>query len=413
MPFWRTLEGLLAAVLLQQGSGEQQKSRFTLMENVCLETADVSLHHTQQYPESYDGCAIALLATEGIHATRTKQYSTDFDAYDVRYFVHHGISPKKALKHFRHEKLSTKVPFSYAAELAQLTDAERLPLYTGWNINAFFISGIPSEEIIELSALRDGTGKPLLTASNILAFKAAGGTVGYACDLANLRDEKGNPLLTGFHIFRYAQLGMTKEEIIEFRDTEKPNALLIFPTADYNEVFQLDSVSTLVQEIKKTYDVLVHFAITEQDFYDAILSVPDTELLFIAGHGSSKTLRLGGKGAEAAWIRRGGEKKVTGIGKHLYLYNRDMREEYFIDTSDKVLEYYLSSLHPDATIFLLSCLTADGGQNSNNLATFMSSIARGRRVLAAKESFTPIQVQVNSLYPFDVLIMKDVTYSNK
>lgn len=417
MPFWRTLEGLLTAVLLQQGSGEQPNSRFTQIENVCLNAAYVSLQEAQHYPKSYDGCAIALLATEGIHATRTKEYGNIFDAYDVRYFVHHGISPKKAMNHFHHEQLTITVPFVYASELAQLTDAERLPLYTGVNINSFFTSGIPSEEIIELSALRDGTGKPLLTANNILAFKAAGGTRGYARDLANLRDEEGNPLLTGFHIFRYAQLGMTKEEIVEFRDTEKPNALLIFPTADYNDVFQLESVFSLFREIKRSYDVLVRFAITEQDVYDAILFVPDTELLFVAGHGSSKTLRLGGKGAEAAWRRRGGEKKVVGWGKHIVgLYERDMREEYFIDTTDHILEAYLPFLHPNATIFLLSCLTGyEGfvGTKNTNLATFISTIAGERRVLASKESFTPAQVQIKSVYPFEARIIKDVTYSNK
>lgn len=409
MTFWKTLESLLATVLLQQGTEEQPISRFTPTEEVCIESAHISLEQAQEYPEWYDGCAIALLASEGILSNRAHQYGKEYDAYDVRYFVYHGISPKKAKKHFRHGQFSTKAPFSYAYELAQLTDAEKLPLYRGSDLNFFLDAGIQPQEIIELSALRDGTGMPLLNAHDILGFKRADGTLGYARNLYSMLDNQGNPLLTGFQIFRYAQLSMKKEEIETFQDTKKPNAIVIFPAEDYNEVFQLESVTTLFQKIKETYDVWVRFAITEQDVYDALLYVPDAELLVIGGHGSTKSLSLGGEEAETAWRRRGGGKKVVGRGKQIL----GKREEYFIDVTDKEMGIYLSQLDPHATIFLISCSTGNGGTENNNLATFISDFAGERKVFASQESFTPSQIKINSLYPFDINIVKDVTYSNK
>ncbi len=160
MPFWKTLEGLLTTVLLQQGIEMTPASRFTPAEEVCIEAADLSLKQAQRYPASYDGCAISLLASEGILPIRAKEYGSEFDAYDVHYFVHHEISPKKAKQHFRHGKFTKKVPFSYAYELVQLTNAEKRPLYTSSDLQLFLLMTYNRKKL--LNSVRYGMEQGIL-----------------------------------------------------------------------------------------------------------------------------------------------------------------------------------------------------------------------------------------------------------
>jgi hypothetical protein len=194
----------------------------------------------------------------------------------------------------------------------------------------------------------------------------------------------------GFTIKRYYQLDQDLEDMLGFMDTEKPNALFIYPTDDHNGAFETPSAIELYKELKKEYDVELILADTEDPVYEALEKIPNIELLVLGGHGSQKSLHLG---------------KIV---------DKENREKYFIDTEDIELKDYLANLTSDATIYLMSCSNAKGGENAENLANYVASISEERTVIASKEPFAIAWVELKDKYPLELQINnqegEDVTY---
>ena len=199
-----------------------------------------------------------------------------------------------------------------------------------------------------------------------------------------LKEKYPDSDLDWYRIFRSQQLGVSPKEITEFSDTKKPNALVVFPISDYNKSYERDL--EVPKKIKEMYDTNVIIAGNENDVYNAISETPNIELLYLSGHGNSPVINLGSK------------------AEHTIITNTDQiyNEELYIDINDKELPQYLSQLSPNATIFLNSCSTAEGGKDENNLANFVIDASNGRKVIAATDTFSPNEKVVNSVYPFDV-----------
>lgn len=212
--------------------------------------------------------------------------------------------------------------------------------------------------------------------------------------LADVKDEKGGFKFSSLEVRILYKLGFDKDNLPQFKDGKKPNAIIVYPTSDWNGAFETEASIKLYDKIKNQYDTKMIITGVEQKVYEAINSTPDVKLLILSGHGSPEILSLGDKDPRIAE----GQKS----------------EEYKIDKSDNEFSMYLNKLDPDAVIFLNSCSNADGGKDKENLANFVSKYAGGRKVIASKVPFSGSDVTVKSLYPFNVQIKvegKDVTYS--
>lgn len=261
--------------------------------------------------------------------------------------------------------------------------------------------------------VKDENGNPVFDRASSDAYKAFGGTLEYAQALYDIKDEEGKAVfkanhivkacrsglsldyakglaeigIEGFRIYRFWQLGVAKDELLGFKDTEKPNALVVYPAKD-NGPFENDYSVRFFKKVKENYDVYVVIASKEREVYNALSWLSNVKLLILSGHGNDKFLNLGA-GSE---------------------------EEYRIDVFDTELEGYLDKLDSDAVIFLDSCSTAEGGLYGDNLANFVIKKAKGRKVIASKVDYTAEDVKVISMHPFDVKIIcyyRDHTYSNK
>jgi len=244
---------------------------------------------------------------------------------------------------------------------------------------------------------KDEKGYPHFDPKSICFFRLFGGTVEYAKEIASIKDKDGKPKFNGQELYRFYQLDLKKADLEKFNDTEKPNAVIVYPTRDWNIVFEKNESIDFFQKLRKAYDVNVILASEENQAYKVIEDTPNIELLILAGHGSKDSLSLSDSDL----------RLFCSIKNH---------ERYKIDKSDSELGQYLSKLENNATIFLLSCSNAEGGKEAENLANYIISLAEGKKVIASEKPFRFEDIKVNSFYPFDVKITyksKDCTYSNK
>jgi hypothetical protein len=187
------------------------------------------------------------------------------------------------------------------------------------------------------------------------------------------------------HVRSYGLLGLSLKDVKKFHDTEKPNALFVFPIlrkANPDPFFYSKEAVSLFNKIREAYDVQTVVARSEKEVYAALDNTPNIELLVMLGHGSND-------------------------GKNLYLGNARLRiskgyigfetidERNGIDIGDREIAKHFSNLSPKATIFLGSCNTGKVG----GLADFLANYARGRWVIAPKASVSPDSIVIESLYP--------------
>ena len=342
----------------------------------------------------------------------------------------------------------------YAQQLAELKDDQGRPLFAGFDIIEFLRIGgtreyvtalrhIPVkkggmsfhggliflfkkakgtiEEARQLSQITDQSGDPIFDAASMWMFRNGAsafaysprdgsdidkylrtmrhrprGTVAYARELAGIKDREGNPKYDGFGMYRLLQLGLKGKDLV-FRDTPKPNAVIVYPTVDFFGVFEVEESLAFFHKIRKAYDLSVAVASREEQVYQAVHDVPNIRLLILGGHGGPTTLSLGTKDP------------------------RDLdftpQDTYTIDTTDSEFQDHLNRLASTAVIFLYSCENAKGEKGAENLATFISRQAGNRCVFAAKETFPVYGVTVKTMIPFSVEIRddngRDITYANE
>ena len=219
---------------------------------------------------------------------------------------------------------------------------------------------------------------------------------------------------------RYEQLQNRPED---FENTERPNMLYIVPTADSNGVFENERSLRIYQNLSEIYDAYVLVASTESEVYEAISNVPDIKLFVLSGHGTPSTIQLGKTPYLDMLIEDNGgyyEFDISNLNDEEYA----LIDEYVIDIRDKLFEY-IDMLHPNAVIFLNSCSNGYGGLSESNLANHFISQSSGRTVISATRPFSPYDVRILDLYPFDIQILApldrfslfrrdiNITYSNR
>lgn len=175
------------------------------------------------------------------------------------------------------------------------------------------------------------------------------------------------------------------DNIVNFKDTKKPNALVILPKDDRKGAFYSPESMLFYKDLMKEYDVLFRVVNSEKEVYNAINQVPDISLLILGGHGSPNSIYLGNSGG-----------RLSIAGKE---------DSYYIDISDTELKNYLDKLNSNAIVFLYSCSNGEGGKNRKNLANFVSGMGNGKKVISSKKPFSDQDIKINSIYPFDIEII--------
>lgn len=230
--------------------------------------------------------------------------------------------------------------------------------------------------------------------------------------LSKMVDEHGRPLFNGGVYYARKNMGFTPDylkELVTFRDTEKPNAVIVLPTRDvpFSPEFQNTKVADLLKRVRESYDVAFTFASNENDVYELLDRTPNIELLVLAGPGDGHHLCLGRL-----------KNNFMDIGKLEELDLTQDDERYTIDTDDIEIQEHLKNLNPNATVLLASCFSARQDRpDQQNLADFVANMTRGRTVIAPKTFVGIRNLVIDSMYPLQARFVKekegDVTYTTK
>jgi hypothetical protein len=148
---------------------------------------------------------------------------------------------------------------------------------------------------------------------------------------------------------------IVKNRILDRADG-RPLAVIVYPNprSDYNGFFKGDG-PLFGQLIKEGYRVMYYEATTDRQFYSALKQATGHQkarVILIGGHGSKKTLDLGG-------------------GKYW------RGEIYHLDVSDKqemLREKIGDTLEDSGAVILNSCSTGEGRETGRNLANIMREI---------------------------------------
>jgi len=244
----------------------------------------------------------------------------------------------------------------------------------------------------KLKAIIDQSGEPLFTKEDITEIVKHNVPFDYAQKL-------GLHHFNGKSIRRFYQLELDTNQIINFIDTKKPNAVFLYAFSDplpgkKGASFERKQDLDLFRSVVKEYDVYVRIVKTENEVYEAIDKIPKIKFLYIGGHGEKTELAL--------WCS-----------------SADCQEDeiYSIDISDTEIGAHLKRLESDAVIFLDSCGTARGGEkDTSHLAHFILKQSEGKILYAASRSYNSGNMRLNSVNPFSITIgncaIGDFTYTN-
>lgn len=244
------------------------------------------------------------------------------------------------------------------------------------------------KDIVKIIDYTDDKGNPIFNKADILTYLA------YEVDLKNLVEtidskKNGDSKEIAKEFYRENVKNRIEKEnldsILNFKDTKKPNALIVYPYSDWNGAFktlmEYSWRDNSIEKVKEHYDIRFIFAETEKDIYLAIKEMKNIDLLYINGHGERRSISLGDV-----------DKRI---------FNSKKNEEYSIDGSDRELKEYLNFLNDSARIFLYSCSTGEEKFfNKKNIAKFISESAKNKKVIAYKKP--PRHIRVKNYYPFEL-----------
>ncbi len=180
---------------------------------------------------------------------------------------------------------------------------------------------------------------------------------------------------------RLMLLGKHLGTIPKFLNTKKPNAVVILPTYDPQEIYYSQNTINFIRILMKNYDTRIIVATNEQDVFDGLELIPDIELLFVGG----------------AYLGIVETRK-----KSIMLSRKDE-----ISYNDERFLCYLNHLDNDATIVLYTCFAGTGGKGKDNIANYIDSIIDERKIIAPRNNINACHIKVNEMYPLDISLMKN------
>jgi hypothetical protein len=191
--------------------------------------------------------------------------------------------------------------------------------------------------------------------------------------------------LDGKSAYRFHKLGLSLEEVISPKDTEKPDAIVALPVTDYNSAFEADEAYILLMDIKETYDAKFRLVGTDEELVAFLNQYPGQAFWYIGGHGNITSLDLGEPGLRYS------------------LPWDDERYELSIADMPK-LALPLHKMDPQGVVFGHACSIGFGGDGFDNLVNTLASIGGGRRIIGSTIDYGADKIKVNSIYPFDIEI---------
>ncbi len=217
----------------------------------------------------------------------------------------------------------------------------------------------------------------------------------YASELGDITGMKGEPIFDGieslgyFNVKQLHDYGLTnsyiqgveskyvtldnlKKIFAPFKDTEKPNAVVVIAKKDWNRVFRTPyMIKEFHDKISKACDTYFVVANDETDFYETKEKVPEKVFTGILGHGDGKLIALGCDDPR---------------------FNVSIDEKANLDRSDnEIADYFrpyekngkkIESVTKDGVILLLSCASAKG---TENIYEFFTQKTDGRCVIGAEK----------------------------
>ncbi len=270
----------------------------------------------------------------------------------------------------------------YAFSLRDVENSQGEPVFTGANICDLWDAKCSPQDAQKIALLNAQDGKPIFSGGDVAYLKKFGVSLEAITNFIDECERLGNPLYNGYKIFRLIQLGINPNDLSNFNDTEKPNALVVYPSHDHNGAFNNPNSLEFFRKIREQYDSYILIAEREIEVYRALDIVPNIELFHLAGHGSPQSITLG-----------------------LFvplLESESEEEKYEIDRTDKELTAHLRNLSPNAVILLYACQTAGGDRG--HLAEFIMN-STGRKVYASTKVLELKDMHINSVYPMDVSVV--------
>ena len=246
---------------------------------------------------------------------------------------------------------------------------------------------IPVEFLETISTVVDAFDNPVLRMSDAMQLHAAGIPSGYIVPVATLITNEDYVMEYTRKITRYYQLGLTPEQLEIFEDTEKPNAVITYPTKDESNgkrAFETKESLALYQQYVEEYDVWVRVTAREEELYNALEASSSWKFGALAGHGDGVSFVLGEPPA--------GETDPAVL------------EKYRLDVNDTEFAESLAHFLPDATLFLHTCFGGRGTEHEVNVANFTHELAPWTNVLASTLIFATAGMKVQSVYPFQATI---------
>lgn len=339
------------------------------MAKAMLGASDNDVLFAQQFDRPTDDPdpneSIDRLNTDGL--TLEQQFSS-YHYLDVGFndvIDEHGVKVFSAaeLKNL----IGKEIPLSYVERFQKLRDASGKPLFDARDIVKFYENDIGKKSLSK--SLKKIGDKNLSRQTLIKALYKRG----YK-DWRVYYDELNYIFCNAENYRTLYSLSLVKRSYGFFKDTPKPNLLMIYPAIDEEKAFFSASAREMIKKLAASYDVWFATVYDEKDFYKAIRKAPKIDLLILSGHGTSNNIQLS--------IPVEGYEDLS-----------------YIDSEDKELKRHLKHLKKDATIFLNSCSTGKGKDKKDNLANTIAALAPGRQVISATKPFSIGEIRIRNNFP--------------
>ena len=256
------------------------------------------------------------------------------------------------------------------------------PVYDKWDIETLCNKSVSlSQARAYAKSVVSEKGYPFFNGEQIVEYIMEGGTTKYASNFIkklaleprdliefkrmNADVEKFTRFVkdTGMDVSTaayYFALGVDTKEKMQFIDTPKPNALIVYGRFDPDGAMRNKAERLTLDKLRTAYDVRVLVAGEKKEIYQAAEKIPDIMLLGINRHLSGLS--------------------VSGTGE--LSPNSESRG-------------YIGKLNPAASIYIATCSIYDK-ENSDSLVSW----AQGRTVYSTSDAVSSAGVVIESLIPF-------------